>query len=80
MPNLCFAADYVRTNTDIASMEGIRVEDGEGNKKSFSFRGGEASMKELIKRLLDGYEVIDLTISEPEIETVVKNIYRGREK
>jgi ABC-2 type transport system ATP-binding protein len=65
---------------EIGPMEGVRVEDREGNKKSFSFRGEDASMKELIRHLLDGYEVIDLTISEPEIETVVKNIYQGKNR
>ena len=48
-----------------------------GRRRWFQFARDEVSAAELIARLLAAHEVADLTLEEPEIEDIVRRIYRG---
>jgi ABC-2 type transport system ATP-binding protein len=49
----------------------------EGRRRWFQFARDEVSAAELIARLLASNEVADLTLEEPDIEDIVRRIYRG---
>jgi ABC-2 type transport system ATP-binding protein len=49
----------------------------EGRRRWFQFARDEVSAAELIGRLLASNEVADLTLEEPDIEDIVRRIYRG---
>jgi ABC-2 type transport system ATP-binding protein len=49
----------------------------EGRRRWFQFARDEVSAAELIARLLADNEVADLTLEEPDIEDIVRRIYRG---
>ena len=49
----------------------------EGRRRWFQFARDEVSAADLIARLLAGHEVADLTLEEPDIEDIVRRIYRG---
>ncbi len=57
--------------------EGKVIFEREGERRLRSqFDPAEIPAAEVIRRLLDGYEVADLSISEPSIEDVIIKIYR----
>jgi ABC-2 type transport system ATP-binding protein len=49
----------------------------EGRRRWLEFARDEVSAAELIARLLAEHEVADLTLEEPDIEDIVRRIYRG---
>ena len=49
----------------------------EGRRRWLEFARDEVSAAELIARLLAGHEVADLTLEEPDIDDIVRRIYRG---
>ena len=49
----------------------------EGRRRWFQFARDEVSAAELIARLLASNDVADLTLEEPDIEDIVRRIYRG---
>jgi ABC-2 type transport system ATP-binding protein len=50
----------------------------EGNKKWFSFNRLDTSPSELISYIGLRSHIIDLTVLEPEVEEMVRNIYQGK--
>ena len=50
---------------------------GQDRRRWLEFARDEVSAAELIARLLAGHEVADLTLKEPDIEDIVRRIYRG---
>ena len=56
---------------------GARVVRTEGQRRWFEFSPSEVSAPELVARVLAAVEVRDLTLEEPDIEDVVRRIYRG---
>jgi ABC-2 type transport system ATP-binding protein len=56
---------------------GARLVRAEGPHRWFEFSPAEVSAPELIARVLAAVEVRDLTLEEPDIEDVVRRIYRG---
>lgn len=50
----------------------------EGNKKWFSFNRFDTSPSELISYIGSRFHIIDLTVMEPEVEEMVRNIYQGK--
>lgn len=48
-----------------------------GNTKTFQFRTNEVKIPELIAELMSRYEVLDLTVQETDIESIIKQIYEG---
>jgi ABC-2 type transport system ATP-binding protein len=49
----------------------------EGRRRWLQFARDELSAAELIARVLARHEMVDLTLEEPDIEDVVRRIYRG---
>ena len=49
----------------------------EGRRRWLEFARDEVSAAELVARVLAGHEVADLTLEEPDIEDIVRRIYRG---
>lgn len=69
------AGDYDEVN--IPGAEVIRRVD---HRVWLQFDRDEVSASQLIARTTQKYDIIDLTIEEPEIETIVAGIYEGRMK
>jgi ABC-2 type transport system ATP-binding protein len=58
-------------------VEGARLARSEGPRRWLEFSPVEVSAAELVARVLAVAEVRDLTLEEPDIEDVVRRIYRG---
>jgi ABC-2 type transport system ATP-binding protein len=58
-------------------VEGAKVVRAEGHRRWLEFGRDEVSAAELIARVMAEHEVVDLTLEEPEIEDIVRRIYRG---
>jgi ABC-2 type transport system ATP-binding protein len=50
----------------------------EGRKKWFAFNRFETSPSTLIANISSRYPILDLAVEEPEIEEIVRTIYRGK--
>ncbi|HMD82860.1 MAG TPA: hypothetical protein VKE92_16195, partial [Anaerolineales bacterium] len=50
----------------------------EGRKKWFAFNRFETSPSTLIAEITSRYSILDLAVEEPEIEEIVRTIYRGK--
>jgi ABC-2 type transport system ATP-binding protein len=55
-----------------------RLVKSEGRKKWFAFNRLETSPSTLIAFISNCYPIVDLTVEEPEIESIVRTIYRGQ--
>jgi ABC-2 type transport system ATP-binding protein len=56
---------------------GATVTRAEGRRRWLEFARDEVSAAALVARVLAGHEVADLTLEEPDIEDIVRRIYRG---
>jgi viologen exporter family transport system ATP-binding protein len=56
---------------------GAAVTRAEGRRRWLEFARDEVSAAELVARVLADHEVADLTLEEPDIEDIVRRIYRG---
>jgi viologen exporter family transport system ATP-binding protein len=68
-----FAEDY--ENPDL---EGARLVEREGSRATYRFDRTETSASALIGRLSDIYRIRDLSVSDPEIEAIVRRIYEEK--
>ncbi len=66
--------DLAQTYSDI-KLDGTKMTRREENRIWLTFDRDTTSASELIARLTAKYEIKDLTISEPEIEEIVRRIY-----
>ncbi len=66
--------DLARAYSDI-QLEGVDLTRREGNRIWLAFNRDTISASEVIAQLTARYEIQDLTISEPEIEEIVRRIY-----
>ncbi len=57
-------------------VEGAHIESREGNVVRLRFDRRRTSAETLIRRALEAYAISDLAIVEPDIETIVRRIYR----
>lgn len=58
-------------------MEGVEIADLENNKKSLTFDNQKININDLMNHLLQNYSIRDLTVSEPEIESIIQKMYNG---
>jgi len=68
------------TDCRILPIEKVEIRDldhGDGRKKRFVFENKEVQINWLMNYLLNTYEVRDISISEPEIEGIIRKIYNG---
>lgn len=67
-------------NYSIEPIDKVRIVDSDsadGRKKSFIFENKEVQIDELMKKLLSNYNIRDINVSEPEIESLIRKIYSG---
>lgn len=60
---------------NIAPIPNVEITDLENNKKRFAFESRDVHINELMDHLLSSYNVRDINISEPEIESIIRRIY-----
>ena len=64
----------------ILPIEKVEIRDldhADGRKKRFAFENKEVQINWLMNHLLNTYDVRDISISEPEIEGIIRKIYNG---
>jgi len=59
---------------DLAPAEVVKVD---GPRQWLRFRRDDLTASDLIARMVARYSVLDLTIEEPAVEDIVRNIYTG---
>lgn len=65
---------------NIKPIEHVEVIDLEKQKKRFVFENKKVAINDLMSFLLENYQVKDISITEPEIESIVRRIYSGEDK
>jgi len=68
-----FVEDY-----DIVSVNGAEIVRHEVNRITFQFTNQDISASKLINQLSARYQIRDLEVREPDIETTIRRIYEGR--
>ena len=63
--------------TEVLPMENVVITNVEDRKKSFAFDNAKVNINELMSHLLSRYNVRDLTVKEPEIESIIQRMYNG---
>ncbi|GIM45191.1 sugar ABC transporter ATP-binding protein [Collibacillus ludicampi] len=61
---------------EVFSIEGAEVIRREGNRVWLQFDRKEVSASELIQRISRKYEITDVNLEEPDIDTIVRRIYQ----
>lgn len=70
----------LQTDADILPIDNVIItQTSPENKRKWKlqFEQGEISIRELMNYLLSAYEVKDINIAEPEIESIIRTIYSG---
>lgn len=70
-----FAADCIVAPIDKVEIK--ELDTAGGRKKRFLFENREVQIDALMSTLLAAYNIRDLTVSEPEIESLIRKIYNG---
>ncbi len=68
------------TIAPIPNVEMVELGELDGRKKRFVFENHQVQINDLMNFLLKTYPVRDISISEPEIESIVRKIYSGEVK
>ena len=58
-------------------LPGVEVLERQGNKLRLRFRKEEIQVSQLIARLSQSCNIVDLTVQEPDIESIIREIYLG---
>ena len=61
----------------LENVEVVNLDELDGRKKRFVFENQKVQINDLMNYLLKTYHVRDISISEPEIESIVRKIYNG---
>ena len=67
--------DLVRPGT--IEVEGARVVRQEGRKVWIQFSRDEVTAPDLISRVMEAHEILDLSLEPPDLEDIIRRIYRG---
>jgi ABC-2 type transport system ATP-binding protein len=70
-------ADQADTLVPGPGWAGAQVVRAEGHRRWIRFARDQVSAAELVARVLAEHQVLDLSIVEPDIEDVIRRIYRG---
>ncbi|MDE7327592.1 MAG: ATP-binding cassette domain-containing protein [Lachnospiraceae bacterium] len=62
---------------EVAPIPKVEIIELDNNKKRFVFESHEVHINELMDHLLSHYNIRDINISEPEIESIIRKIYSG---
>ncbi len=63
----------------IDNVELVELDELDGRKKRFIFENHQVQINDLMNHLLQNYNVRDISVSEPEIESIIRKIYNGEE-
>lgn len=61
----------------IANVEILEPDETDSRKKRFVFESQNVQINDLMNELLSQYDIRDINISEPEIESIIRKIYNG---
>ncbi len=65
------------SNSDITVPPGLRVTKEDGNTKWFSYRKDCENASEIISLLCDKNEIVDLSVNDASVESIVRRIYKS---
>ena len=63
--------------TAVAPIKNVIIEDLKDRKASFTFDNNVVDVNKLMHEVLEKYSVRDVTVAEPEIESIIQKIYKG---
>ncbi|MBP5752760.1 MAG: hypothetical protein J6W60_07885, partial [Treponema sp.] len=63
----------------VSPMENVVIGEMKDRKVSFDFDNKVVDVNKLMHEILDNYNVHDITVAEPEIESIIQKMYGGRE-
>jgi len=63
--------------TAVAPIKNVIIEDLKDRKASFTFDNNVVDVNKLMHEVLEKYSVHDVTVAEPEIESIIQKIYKG---
>ena len=63
--------------TAVAPIKNVVIEDLKDRKVSFTFDNNIVDVNRLMHEVLEKYSVHDVTVAEPEIESIIQKIYKG---
>ena len=63
--------------TKIEQIKNVIIEDVKDRKASFTFDNNVVDVNKLMHEVLEKYSVHDVTVAEPEIESIIQKIYKG---
>ena len=65
--------------TKVSPIENVEISEMKDRKISFSFDNNIVDVNKLMHEILDNYNVRDITVAEPEIESIIQKMYSGME-
>ena len=65
--------------TKVSTIENVEISEMKDRKISFSFDNNIVDVNRLMHEILDNYNVRDITVAEPEIESIIQKMYNGME-
>ncbi len=63
--------------TSVAPIKNVIIEDLKDRKVSFTFDNNVVDVNKLMHEVLEKYSVHDVTVAEPEIESIIQKMYNG---
>lgn len=63
--------------TTVDPIKNVIIEDMKDRKVSFTFDNNVVDVNKLMHEVLEKYSVHDVTVEEPEIESIIQKIYKG---
>jgi ABC-2 type transport system ATP-binding protein len=70
-------AEFGQNSDPVILPEGVEFKGEKDNKKYFQFNKNDMQASSLIAYLTSKYNILDLTVQEPEIEAIIREIYEG---
>jgi ABC-2 type transport system ATP-binding protein len=70
-------AEFAQNTSNIILPKGVEILEETDNKKHMQFNRDEVQVSDVITYLTSNYNIVDLTIKEPEIESIIREIYEG---
>ncbi len=65
--------------TKVSPIENVDIGEMKDRKISFNFDNNIVDVNRLMHEILDNYNVRDITVAEPEIESIIQKMYNGME-
>ena len=63
--------------TAVEPIKNVIIEDMKDRKASFTFDNNVVDVNKLMHEILGKYSVHDVTVAEPEIESIIQKMYKG---